>query len=196
VLRLARAGRHSATFAGSVSVASRLTRLLARPQAERRYAKRNESFFDRWVGDLHRDKQIVKRLSQRSSRAGKLHADFKITTAMRAVLESLDEGGEQTVPQIARFKKVTRQHIQVLVNRLLELGHVAVRENSADGRSPLVGLTRDGRTVFARMRKREQRVFGSLRGSLSGQGVGAAVATLTKMNALLAAELEEADPDV
>ena len=35
-----------------------------------------------------------------------LHRDIKITAAMRAVLETLAEVGEQTVPQIARSKSV------------------------------------------------------------------------------------------
>src|SRR5690606_18141459 len=41
-----------------------------------------------------------------------LHEDLGITASMRSVLESLHEDGARTVPQIAKSKSVTRQHIQ------------------------------------------------------------------------------------
>src|SRR5690348_8726939 len=47
-----------------------------------------------------------------------LRQDVGVTAAMRAVLEALHERGAQTVPQIARSKKVTRQHIQALADKL------------------------------------------------------------------------------
>lgn len=85
-----------------------------------------------------------------------LHADRGITTAMRAVMESLAEAGEQTVPHMARAKSVSRQHIQINVDMLAKAGHVRLRNNPGHKRSPLINLTRKGRATFASMRRREQ----------------------------------------
>ncbi|MFQ5955621.1 MAG: hypothetical protein ACE5JZ_11210, partial [Kiloniellales bacterium] len=48
-----------------------------------------------------------------------LHRASGVSGGMRAVLESVISGGPQTVPQMARARPVTRQHIQGLVDRLL-----------------------------------------------------------------------------
>mgnify|MGYP000872391837 CR=1 FL=1 len=84
-----------------------------------------------------------------------LHRDLKVTAAMRAVMETLDEDGEQTVPQIARTKSVSRQHIQVNVDALLRMALVTLRDNPSHLRSPLVVLTSRGQSTFAAMRRRE-----------------------------------------
>ena len=51
-----------------------------------------------------------------------LHKDEPITMGMRGVLEFLLQEGASTVPDMARERHVTRQHIQALVNGLLETG--------------------------------------------------------------------------
>jgi len=84
-----------------------------------------------------------------------LHRDLKITAAMRAVMETLAEDGDQTVPQIARSKSVSRQHIQVNVDALLRMALVALRDNPSHLRSPFVTLTPRGRSAFTIMRGRE-----------------------------------------
>lgn len=47
-----------------------------------------------------------------------LHGDLDVTTVMRAVMETLSDAGPMTVPQIAKLKGVTRQHIQLLADAL------------------------------------------------------------------------------
>lgn len=84
-----------------------------------------------------------------------LHRDLKVTAAMRAVMETLAEDGEQTVPQIARTKAVSRQHIQVNVDALLRKDLVILRDNPNHLRSPFVALTPQGRRTFTAMRHRE-----------------------------------------
>jgi len=49
-----------------------------------------------------------------------VHDLGKLSTSHRAVLESLYKGGPQTVPEMARARPVSRQHIQKLVNVLLD----------------------------------------------------------------------------
>jgi DNA-binding MarR family transcriptional regulator len=84
-----------------------------------------------------------------------LHADLGITASMRAVLESLARGGAQTVPQMARARPVTRQHIQAIVDQLLNAGLVTLQPNPAHKRSSLVALTKAGEAAFATMSDRE-----------------------------------------
>lgn len=64
-----------------------------------------------------------------------------LSGAQRAVLEFLDRGGPQTVPEIARQRSASRQHIQVNVNALIELGWVEDQPNPAHRRSPLIAIT-------------------------------------------------------
>ena len=85
-----------------------------------------------------------------------------ITLGMRAILEFLSLNGPTSVPNIARSRRVTRQHIQVLVNDLLDEGCVELGANPAHKRSPLVRLTKRGEQTLARMSKRETAVFGDL----------------------------------
>ena len=124
-----------------------------------------------------------------------LHRDLGVTAAMRAVMEALFEGGEQTVPAIARAKSVSRQHIQVLVNDLASAGLAATRRNPDDGRSPLVDLTRKGHGLFARMREREKSVLAEMTRALKARDVGAAVATLEALHGWLDSKLTKGDTD-
>jgi DNA-binding MarR family transcriptional regulator len=88
-----------------------------------------------------------------------LHADPDgLTAGHRGVLESLADGA-RTVPALARARPVSRQHIQILVNRLLALGLVLTRENPASRRSPLVELTPAGRERFQHMLARERAAY-------------------------------------
>jgi DNA-binding MarR family transcriptional regulator len=96
---------------------------------------------------------------QLKSLGDELHEDLGVTAAMRAVMESLAEDGEQTVPQIARTKAVSRQHIQVTVDALLTSDLVTLRDNPAHKRSPFIVLTPKGRSTFAGMRRREAGVL-------------------------------------
>jgi DNA-binding MarR family transcriptional regulator len=84
-----------------------------------------------------------------------LHRDLQVTATMRAVMETLAEDGEQTVPHIARSKSVSRQHIQVNVDALLRKALVVLRDNPGHLRSPFVALTPRGRSTFTTMRLRE-----------------------------------------
>jgi DNA-binding MarR family transcriptional regulator len=89
----------------------------------------------------------------------RLHAQEPVTLGMRAVLEFLLAHGPATVPLVARSRRVSRQHIQGLVNSLLELDLVALGANPAHRRSGLVRLTPQGQQVIDRMKRRERRVF-------------------------------------
>lgn len=93
--------------------------------------------------------QLLKTLGDR------LCQDLNITASMRAVIEQIDEGGPQTVPQIARAKNVSRQHIQLLVDALGEAGMIILKPNPAHRRSSLVELTDAGAAAFWQIREKE-----------------------------------------
>ena len=86
--------------------------------------------------------------------------------ALRSLLRSLDKHGEQTVPQLARDRSVTRQHIQTLVNQLADAGYIEFVENPAHKRSPFVRLTPQGKKTVDTMNRREHKLV-----SKSGVGV-------------------------
>ncbi|HTP27346.1 MAG TPA: MarR family winged helix-turn-helix transcriptional regulator [Anaeromyxobacteraceae bacterium] len=106
----------------------------------------------------------VRRLFHRLANcADRLHADLGVSAAQRAVLEALADDGISTVPDLARRKGVTRQHIQVLANQLQSAGLVETHPNPAHQRSSLLALTPAGRRAFDSMRAREERLFASMR---------------------------------
>src|SRR5262245_18672006 len=116
-----------------------------------------------------------------------LHDDPNgLTAAHRGVLESLHRDGAQTVPALARARPVSRQHIQILVNRLLEVGLVTTEPNPAHERSQLIALTPAGAKRFAEMQRRERRALGSAKIPVSDGRMRVAADTLAELGALLA----------
>lgn len=105
---------------------------------------------------LGRLSQVVRRLFHQLRAVSELvsPAADGFTASHRAVLESL-YSGPQTVPSLAKARPVARQHIQILVNKLLELGLVETRANPAHRRSSLVALTTAGKRRFEAIRKAE-----------------------------------------
>ena len=93
----------------------------------------------------------------------RLHEDEPVTLGMRAVLEFLARQGPTAVPEIARSRQVTRQHIQALVNDLLELRLVSLDDNPAHRRSALVRLTAEGQRAIDRMKRRERQFLERLK---------------------------------
>jgi DNA-binding MarR family transcriptional regulator len=87
--------------------------------------------------------------------AEQLHAGEDVTVAQRAVLEYLHREGATTVPEIARVRGVTRQHIQVGVDELAAAGLVELVDNPAHRRSRLVTTTTAGVETIERMQRRE-----------------------------------------
>ncbi len=91
--------------------------------------------------------------------ADAVHDERAVNAPMRAVLEYLDRNGDATVPRMAQARRVSRQHIQVIVNDLADAGLVALHDNPAHQRSRLVGLTPSGRTSIDEMLKTERRLL-------------------------------------
>jgi DNA-binding MarR family transcriptional regulator len=122
-----------------------------------------------------------------------LHQDFGITASMRAVMESVAEDGQQTVPQIARAKSVSRQHIQVNVDELVRTALGALKDNPAHRRSPFVVLTKRGQSAFKEMRRREKGILNNLAKEFTSNELEQALKVLARLNGTLMRTREKGD---
>jgi DNA-binding MarR family transcriptional regulator len=84
-----------------------------------------------------------------------LHAELGMTAAMRGVLELILLGGRATVPEMARTRDVSRQHIQQQVDALLERSWVERQDNPAHKRSSMIALTNRGHALIQNVRADE-----------------------------------------
>jgi DNA-binding MarR family transcriptional regulator len=123
-----------------------------------------------------------------------LHQSAGITSGMRAVLQVLYERGTQTVPQIARAKRVSRQHIQTLADRLLAGGLVSSEDNPRDRRSPLLKLSDHGKAIFDTVQEHETQVLTGMSRALSAYHVDEALTTLGALESHLDAERAKVAP--
>ena len=69
------------------------------------------------------------------------------------------QAGPSTVPQIARLKGVSRQHVQVLVNNLRGRKFVELSANPAHKRSVLIGTTQHAHDQLELLQAREDSLF-------------------------------------
>jgi DNA-binding MarR family transcriptional regulator len=113
--------------------------------------------------------------------AGRLHDD--IDPSGRAVLEHLTRHDAATVPQIARSRHVSRQHIQSIVNGLLARGLVKTTPNPAHRRSHLIALTDPGRELIHGVIDRERTVIEPLAGTVEVARIREATITLAALRA-------------
>jgi DNA-binding MarR family transcriptional regulator len=74
------------------------------------------------------------------------------------MLRSLKLEGPQTVPQLARSRPVSRQHIQKLANEMVAEGLLEWADNPAHQRSKLLHLTSKGEGSFQEISERIARV--------------------------------------
>ncbi len=98
--------------------------------------------------------------------ADQVHHQGEMSGALRGLLHSLYKSGEQTVPQMARDRSVSRQHVQMLINQLAEERYVEFVENPAHKRSAFVRLTARGKKAVETMNRHEEKLL-----SKSGVGV-------------------------
>lgn len=113
--------------------------------------------------------------------ADNLHEEAGITAAMRAVLESLNHFGPQTVPQIAEQKSVSRQHIQIIANHLDKHGLVNWEANPKHKRSLRMRLSGKGKRLFEELRAREEPYVLRIAAGLSAKDIAIARSVLAKM---------------
>lgn len=114
----------------------------------------------------------TQRLSQALKRWGDaLHTGLGLTAATRGVLDVLVLGGAATVPRIARERGASRQHVQQLVDTLLERGLVERRSNPSHRRSSLIALTDKGRALIENIRAEERNAIQRMQAGVSDHAI-------------------------
>jgi DNA-binding MarR family transcriptional regulator len=122
---------------------------------------------------------LIRRLFRAMSQeADRYLRQWNISAADRAVMEFLYPDLELTVPGIAAKYDVTRQHVQVTVNALLEKGLLRTGENPHHKRSQLVRLSSLGRDCFAELRDKESRILNSLFANIPADQINVTQQTL------------------
>jgi len=114
-----------------------------------------------------------------------LHEELGLTAAMRGVLERILLDGPATVPDLARARGVSRQHIQQQVDPLLERGFIERNDNPAHRRSPIIGLTDKGRALIQNMRAEELSALGRMQVGVSDDAMLEAAQVLAAWRAAL-----------
>ena len=117
---------------------------------------------------------LVRRLFRAMSEtADNYLKDDDLTAADRAVMEFLYPEERLSVPSIANKYRVSRQHVQVTVNRLRSVGLVRAEPNPQHKRSQLIRLSELGRETFAEIRNNETSVVQKLFADLDRQDIDA-----------------------
>lgn len=111
-----------------------------------------------------------------------MHEDTGVTTAMRAVMECLAGKKQKSVPQIARERSVSRQHIQTLANALLDRDLIRTKTNPDHKRSQLIYLTEEGEKLFRTMRLKERKALETVGGLASRRDLQKTLDTLQTLN--------------
>jgi DNA-binding MarR family transcriptional regulator len=109
-----------------------------------------------------------------------VHGQGELSAGKRGILRDLALHGVRSVPQLARPRPVSRQHIQSLVNPLLKEGYLEAVMNPAHRRSPLLALSSKGRRLAEQMEAREAQVLRLVARSMSERELRAAARTLAK----------------
>jgi DNA-binding MarR family transcriptional regulator len=95
------------------------------------------------------------------------------------------------VPELARERPVSRQHIQTLVNALLAAGLVETRPNPEHRRSPLLSLSEEGRRRLKQLQDRETRLLAQTAPSVSPVELAAAMRLFDLLERDLTARIVE-----
>jgi len=102
------------------------------------------------------------------------------------LLNSVVTQGPQTVPQLARARPVSRQHIQKLANDLLAEGLIRFVPNPAHKRSQLIEATPKGLDAYARMNASLGELADTLGAGFSKEELYMAARVIERMRARLA----------
>lgn len=128
----------------------------------------------------------TRNLFHRLKAAGEqIHHQLGITMGERGILEDISRNGPRTVPQMARARPVSRQHIQTLINSLQENNLVEYTENPDHKRSHLVALTPEGEVCFQTMQQREAEILSKINFGLYTTEIIEAAKVLSKIGEIL-----------
>ncbi|MBS1787848.1 MAG: MarR family transcriptional regulator [Acidobacteria bacterium] len=120
--------------------------------------------------------------------ADEVHHHGEMSGGLRSILRSLNKVGDLTVPQMARERFVSRQHVQMLVNRLAEKDYVEFIENPAHKRSVFVRLTARGKKAVETMNRREEKLLSKSSVGVTDQQMNKAAETLRQVRTFFESE--------
>jgi DNA-binding MarR family transcriptional regulator len=114
-----------------------------------------------------------------------IHGHSEISGSMRGVLRDLTANGPLTVPQLARRRPVSRQHIQAIVNELLRADLVELAENPRHKRSRIVKMTPAGEKAMREILERERAVLDEIDLPVSESELGHAQDVLRRLRQMM-----------
>jgi len=115
-----------------------------------------------------------------------LHGGGELAAGKRGILKGIEIRGPQTVPQMARARPVSRQHIRASLEPLLAEGLVQYVDNPQHKKSKLVDLTPKGAARLAAINRRENGFFNELQKHFGGKEVREAAGLLRRLRDFLA----------
>ncbi|MFY0681175.1 MAG: winged helix-turn-helix transcriptional regulator [Thalassovita sp.] len=127
--------------------------------------------------------------------AENLAADLDVNPSMRAIIQSLSESGPSTVPDLARERGTSRQHVQTVINALLDQGHVQRKDNPEHKRSPLYLLSTQGDAVYSEIQRRETDPMKDLTDAMEQADIAAASEVLARLNLEIECIINKGDPN-
>jgi len=102
------------------------------------------------------------------------------------LLRSLKKVGPQTVPQLARARDVSRQHIQILANGLVEHGLAEFDDNPAHKRSKLLRITELGERRLAQITERIEEAYEGIARGMNADDIRSAIKVLDEFRRRMA----------
>lgn len=102
------------------------------------------------------------------------------------LLRGLEKGGPQTVPQLARTRDVSRQHVQILANGLVEHGLAEFVDNPAHKRSKLLRITELGERRLAQVTQRIEDAYEDISKGMDPDEIRSAIQVLAELRRRMA----------
>lgn len=146
-----------------------------RPRRLRKEHRRGElrAVIDETIGLFHRIRWV----------AEQIYAPAGRSTARRGLLRGLVRFGPQTVPQLAKARSVSRQHIQAVADALAAEGLVERIPNPRHARSLLYRATGKGAALVRSMDEVDDRVLAAAGEHLSRADLAVTARTLAGLRA-------------
>jgi DNA-binding MarR family transcriptional regulator len=119
----------------------------------------------------------------------RMHEEDGLSNARRGILRGLVQFGAQTVPNLARARSVSRQHVQGLIDALVDDKLVEVLPNPAHRRSPLIQVTAAGEKCVRKMDDANRRVVVALGADMPARELAVTARTLRAVRAAFEIEL-------
>jgi DNA-binding MarR family transcriptional regulator len=114
-----------------------------------------------------------------------------VTASMCAVMASLATGEARSVPELARQRGVSRQHIQTVINALIQAGLARAARNPSHRRSPLLALTDEGLQRLRAVEAREAEHLVRMAPAISHQELAATTSLFDHLERDLAVQLAQ-----